>query len=292
MSLQLATVSKILTFSCVDGPGNRLVIFFQGCNFNCRTCHNPQTIGVCNHCGDCVLACPEHALATDNNGHVVWNSDKCTQCDKCLDVCPESSNPKTKQYSVADLISIIEENHLFLTGITVSGGEATLHLPFIIELFESIKEHSDLKHLTCFIDSNGNLTEKAWTKLTTLSDGVMVDLKAWQRQTHQWLTGKDNHRIIRSIKYLASINKLHEVRILFIPKHTDFIEHIEELSKLLLSLPVDVRIRVNAFSTHGVTGDEKYWEPCSQQQLTEFIELLKSKGIKSIESAALLMPDQ
>ena len=30
--------------SCVDGPGNRFVVFTQGCTFNCLACHNPQTI--------------------------------------------------------------------------------------------------------------------------------------------------------------------------------------------------------------------------------------------------------
>lgn len=39
-----ALVNKILPFSSVDGPGNRTAIFFQGCNFNCLYCHNPETI--------------------------------------------------------------------------------------------------------------------------------------------------------------------------------------------------------------------------------------------------------
>lgn len=39
-----AQVVKIFKFSNVDGPGNRMAIFFQGCNFNCKYCHNPETI--------------------------------------------------------------------------------------------------------------------------------------------------------------------------------------------------------------------------------------------------------
>ena len=39
-------VNKIIPFSNVDGPGNRLSIFFQGCNFDCLYCHNPETIEV------------------------------------------------------------------------------------------------------------------------------------------------------------------------------------------------------------------------------------------------------
>lgn len=45
-----ARINKIIDSSVVDGPGNRTVIFFQGCNFDCRYCHNPETI---NHCVDC-----------------------------------------------------------------------------------------------------------------------------------------------------------------------------------------------------------------------------------------------
>ena len=39
-----ARLADIITFSSVDGPGNRFVIFLQGCNFDCISCHNPHTI--------------------------------------------------------------------------------------------------------------------------------------------------------------------------------------------------------------------------------------------------------
>ena len=37
-------INQIIDSSVVDGPGNRTAIFFQGCNFNCHYCHNPETI--------------------------------------------------------------------------------------------------------------------------------------------------------------------------------------------------------------------------------------------------------
>ncbi|WP_235663616.1 4Fe-4S dicluster domain-containing protein, partial [Aeromonas caviae] len=92
-------MSRWLPFSCVDGPGNRLVLFLQGCNFRCPGCHNPHTMGLCDHCGDCVPGCPGRALAMQE-GRVSWQAELCTHCDRCLDVCPRHASPKTRQMSV------------------------------------------------------------------------------------------------------------------------------------------------------------------------------------------------
>jgi len=118
MNSTQATVSSILTYSIVDGPGNRLVIFLQGCNFDCACCHNPDTIG--------------------------------------------QYNPMARQYSVAEILELLREHLPFLTGVTVSGGEPTKQLKFVIELFEAIKADQELAGLSCFIDSNGYLGESGW----------------------------------------------------------------------------------------------------------------------------------
>ena len=59
-------VNKIIPFSAVDGPGNRTAVFVQGCNFNCRYCHNPETRSLCRSCGECVEKCPKQALYIEN----------------------------------------------------------------------------------------------------------------------------------------------------------------------------------------------------------------------------------
>jgi pyruvate formate lyase activating enzyme len=47
MSSTPARVADVIPFSWVDGPGNRFVVFTQGCPFDCVACHNPETIAPC-----------------------------------------------------------------------------------------------------------------------------------------------------------------------------------------------------------------------------------------------------
>ena len=276
-----ATVSKILNFSCVDGPGNRLVIFLQGCNYQCKNCHNPHTIGNCNHCGDCVAPCPANALSI-SEGKIRWNAELCTHCDRCLEACPNQSNPKTQQMGVDDVLQLVRKHQLFLSGVTVSGGEATLQLPFVVELFSAIKADPALHHLTCMVDTNGSLSQTGWEKLLPVMDGAMVDLKAWQEETHQWLTGRSHHRVTRTIDKLALHDKLEEVRLLHIPGITDFEQEIDALAHFLGSLPERTKIRLNAFQHHGVVGEALAWKTCNQEQIESLANGLRQRGIETL----------
>ncbi|MBY5945963.1 YjjW family glycine radical enzyme activase [Photobacterium rosenbergii] len=276
-----ATVSKILNFSCVDGSGNRLVIFLQGCNYQCKNCHNPHTIGICNHCGDCVKPCPSHALSL-SEGKIHWDAALCTHCDRCLEVCPNQSNPKTQLMGVEDILQLVRKHQVFLSGITVSGGEATLQLPFIVELFSAIKADPTLRHLTCMVDTNGSLSLTGWEKVLPVLDGAMVDLKAWQEETHTWLTSRSHHRVIETINMLAKHDKLEEVRLLHIPGITDFELEIDALAHFLGSLPQRTSVRLNAFQHHGVVGEALQWQTCSQKQIESLANALGQRGIDTL----------
>jgi pyruvate formate lyase activating enzyme len=286
MSCTRATVSKILRYSCVDGPGNRLVIFLQGCNFNCSACHNPHTIGRCNDCGDCVAACRKEALSLVD-GRIEFDPANCDQCDACIDACPVRANPMVSRYSVADILVLIRKHKPFLSGVTVSGGEATLQLKFVIELFQAIKAAPDLAGLTCFIDSNGHLGASGWQKLLPVTDGVMLDIKAFDVARHRNLTGKSNERSLQSARLVNSAGKLHELRFLLVPGQTDGADEIDSLIEFAAALGQDVPVRLNAFQHHGVRGEALGWDKMPEAGVNGVANRLREAGIRNVMTPAV-----
>ena len=284
-----ALVSRVLPFSCVDGPGNRLVLFLQGCNFRCPGCHNPHTIGLCDDCGDCLAVCPSGAL-TMSEGKVHWQEALCTDCDACLEACPRSANPKTRQMSVAEVLALLRRYGPLLTGITVSGGEATTQLPFVIALFTAIKAAPDLARLTCLLDSNGSLGETGWQRLLPVLDGAMIDLKGWREPVHLALTGRGRERVLASLRWLAAHDRLAEVRLLLVPGRSDFLDATgaleEALTTFLLSLG-PVPIRLNGFRHHGVRGEALSWPEAGSADLTVLANALKAKGFGAVMLPAI-----
>lgn len=284
-----ATVSRWLPFSCVDGPGNRLVLFLQGCNFRCPGCHNPHTIGMCDHCGDCVPGCPSGAL-TLVEGRVRWQAALCTDCDRCIDDCPRHASPKTSQMSVAEVLALLRRYGPLLTGITVSGGEATTQLPFVIALFTAIKAAPDLAHLSCLLDSNGSLAEIGWQRLLPVLDGAMLDLKGWRDSVHHMLTGHGRERVLASLQLLASHGKLAELRLLHVPGRSDFLDADGKLEAGLASFLQSlgpVPIRLNGFRHHGVRGVATSWQEADREDLTRLAAELSARGLGPVSLPAI-----
>lgn len=227
--MEKAPINKIICFSNVDGPGNRMTIFFQSCPFKCLYCHNPETINLCNSCGKCVSRCPSNALNIINN-KVIWDESKCLNCDTCISVCSNFSSPKVKMYSVEDLLKIIIEVKPFIRGITVSGGECCNYPKFLYELFLEVKKLG----LTCLIDSNGYYDMEQFNKLILLSNGVMLDVKAIDNQFHKFLTSKENNMVLKNLNYLLNINRLEEVRTVILPNFEKENEKtVLEVSKII-----------------------------------------------------------
>ena len=208
-----APVNKIIPFSNVDGPGNRMSIFFQGCPFNCRFCHNPETIHLCLSCGERVKRCPAGALRFDAEGKVVWDSKVCVQCDTCIKVCPHDASPKIRWMTVEEVLAEVRRALPYIAGITTSGGECTLQNEFLIALFSEVRKLGK----TCLIDSNGSFDFEADPRVLEVSEGVMLDVKAVGKDWSDELISFPRDMVLKNLDYLLQAGKLYEVRTLIFP---------------------------------------------------------------------------
>lgn len=270
-----APVNRIVPFSSVDGPGNRTAVFLQGCNFNCRYCHNPETIRVCTHCGACVSVCPLGALRIED-GEVRYDWAKCKMCDACIHICPHSSCPRIRNLSDEECMHEIEKQIPFIRGVTVSGGECTLHRDFLVALSRRVRAHG----LGFLLDSNGNYDFSADGELLNAVDGVMLDVKAWDAENHLRLTGADNALVKRNLDFLATAGKLEEVRTVVAPDWMNPEETVEAVSRRLVSLgAANTRYKIIRYRPMGVRSEYRDQSVPTKERLNALAERANVLGI-------------
>ncbi|GHU01190.1 radical SAM domain protein [Spirochaetia bacterium] len=241
-----APVNRILRSSIVDGPGNRAVVFVQGCNFDCIYCHNPETINLCTVCGICIRRCPAGALSA-YTGKMIWAEEKCVLCDECIKNCPHSSSPRVRVFHAHDVMAEIAPALVFIRGITVSGGECTLYPGFLQELGKLAKE----KGKTFFLDTNGSYDFSAHPELLRVCDGIMLDIKASPADGEK-VTGLRGYDMFATAEFLAGAGKLYEIRTVVSPGLFDAPALVDEVCRRIAPIDKRVQYKLIRYRPNGV----------------------------------------
>lgn len=275
-----AAVNRIIPFSSVDGPGNRTAVFLQGCNIDCKYCHNPETRKLCVNCGTCVESCPAQALSRSESGIVKFAPDRCVQCDTCIHICPHDSSPRTCQMTADEVFAAVKKQIPFIRGITVSGGECMLHPEFLKELFLLARQAG----LTTLIDSNGTIPFAAYPGLLEVTDGVMLDIKAFSAEEHKIVTGADNRTVLDNAVFLAEQGKLQEVRMVIVPELYDTKSSVRGIGNYLLpwyqKKPFDMKII--AYRPMGVREAYSHYAVPDSEYLKYLGGILSDMGYEKI----------
>lgn len=147
--------------SRLDGPGQRVVLFLQGCHLRCPWCHSPHSHdrephllffeNRCILCGKCETSCPQNVHVVKDGIHTLYRKN-CNRCGLCIRSCPASGSRGTLSGALAIPTLSGEPAEIFkrllpqldmvksIGGLTVSGGEPLLQYRPLRELFSMCKK--------------------------------------------------------------------------------------------------------------------------------------------------------
>ena len=189
-----------------DGPGLRLVVFLQGCNFRCLYCANPDTIA-----GKGGTPTPPEEIVR-----------------MAMSQRPFFGKRGRNHFS-------LEANRRFRRK-------------------HSSRWSAKLKErgIHVCLDSNGGLWNEDVEELFKLTDLVLLDIKEFNPNRHQTLTGRSNEQTIRTAAWLEEQGKPFWLRYVLVPGYSDFEEDIRRLGEALGKYKMVQRVEILPYHTLGV----------------------------------------
>jgi Pyruvate-formate lyase-activating enzyme len=172
-------------------------------------------------------------------------------------------------------------------GITLSGGEPTLHTDYCLALLCECKRRGlDTAIETCLYTAPENLL-----KLAPVVDTFYTDIKILDPDKHKQVTGVDNSIILENFRMLAERGNRLVARIPLIPGFTADAENIGRIGRFIAgidqNIPVEL-INYNPLAENKYAVFElaypvkKGTRPYPQKEMDSFKSILKSSGINTV----------
>ncbi len=137
-------------------------------------------------------------------------------------------------------------------GVTITGGEPTLQLDFLISLLKKFKEYNVHTAVdTCGYLFNENNKDK-YLELIKYTDLFLLDIKHINNEEHIKLTSKENKSILNFAKFLSDNNKSMWIRHVLVPTITDNDSYLYQLKEFIESLKTVEKVEVLPYHTLGV----------------------------------------
>jgi len=207
-------VFDIQYYAIYDGPGIRTIIFLKGCPLKCEWCQNPESQKLnpqisyfkekCQLCEICVNACPNNALQLLND-EIKRDKALCTTCGICSEICPNQVMEIIgRNISVEELVEIVLRDKPFYDnsggGVTISGGEPTMQINFLLELLKVLKKQG----IHTAIETCGYFNEDLIGELVKYIDLFLFDIKLIDNEKHKEFTDVSNEKILTNFSKILS----------------------------------------------------------------------------------------
>ncbi len=269
MSPMNGIVFDVQNYAIYDGPGIRTIIFLKGCPLKCQWCQNPESQLLlpqmsyfeekCQACGNCMTACPNNALSLIN-GKIIRNLSLCTTCGTCISACPNGVMEKIGVVRGLDeLVEIALRDKPFYDnsggGVTISGGEPTTQIDFLLELLKALKNQG----IHTAIETCGYFNENLISELVKYVDLFLFDIKLVDTNKHKKFTNVFNEKILTNFsKILSKVGSERIIpRIPLIPSVNTDINTIQQIIAFLHNVNYNGIIHLMPYNKLTKTKYEK-----------------------------------
>jgi pyruvate formate lyase activating enzyme len=181
---------------------------------------------------------------------VAWTAGCQFRCLYCHN--PDTWNmtngiPVTITQAVDQLRKYRRGLHAMAGGLTLSGGEPLMQHRFAVRLFTAAREMG----IHTALDTNGYLGERLMDADLETIDLVLLDIKSWETERHQRLTGVEIEPVLRFARRLAARKRPVWVRFVLVPGLTDDERGVAQIASFVASLGNVERVDVLPFHQMG-----------------------------------------
>jgi pyruvate formate lyase activating enzyme len=132
-------------------------------------------------------------------------------------------------------------------GFTLSGGEPLMQDRFVVRLLDSARAMG----IHTALDTNGSLGSRLTDAELDAIDLVLLDIKCWDPQGHQGLTGMEVGPVLDFARRLASRNRPVWLRYVLVPGLTDRTQDIAHLATFAAEIGNVQRVDILPFHQLG-----------------------------------------
>ena len=288
-------VFDIQHFSLHDGPGIRSTVFFKGCPLACRWCGNPESqrqeaqlmyfTHLCATCGNCVKACPNHAMSRVGDG-VRFNPSLCVACGACVPGCLRGARSVSgKRLDVREISGEVRQHWRIFQqsggGVTVSGGEPLAQRDFLLALLTELHDEAGLS--TC-LDTCAKAPWPVLERMLPHLDLVLLDIKHIDDGKHREWTASGNADVLFNARKLAESRCAVLVRVPLIPGFNDTDAELYDIADFLAKTGLK-RVEIMPYHALGLgkyraLGKAYSLPVTAKPRVPEAVDILKGAGIE------------
>jgi len=256
------------------------------CEHGCRVNRLQGETGVCRMTGPVIASAALHPAPPESYTVFLAGCNfKCLNCQNWTISQYPDNRYSQRGYVPPDELAIesvcqlclYPARHMGADRIFFSGGEPTIHLPYIEAVVREARAIDP--EIRVNFDTNGYMTESSLRRVVDIATSITFDLKAFHDDVHRALTGAPSAPVLRNAEYIGRYarDRLWEYRIVVIPGITG--DEAGPLSKFIARIDPTLPVSFLAFRPNFVLENH----PGAERRLMEAcVRTAREAGLQNV----------